>query len=209
MTSTVHHHLPRISRRAATGTTVSAGGTGETVSRAVTVTTHAPWFTALRFVTGFVFLWAFLDKLFGFGYSTPSAGSWINGGSPTKGFLSHVAVGPFASTFNDIAGKPWADWLFMIGLAGIGIAVILGVALRPAAVAGTVLLVLMWVAEWPLAKHTSAGVPSMSTNPIVDYHVVYAATLITIAYLGSRYRSFAGAKWLQVPYVQRHRGVLS
>jgi hypothetical protein len=49
----------------------------------------------------------------------------------------------------------------------------------------------------------------MSTNPIVDYHVVYAATLIAIAYLGTRYRSFAEDKWLQIPFVQRHRGVLS
>lgn len=30
---------------------------------------------------------------------------------PAKGFLSHVSVGPLASTFNDIAGATWADWL--------------------------------------------------------------------------------------------------
>ena len=42
----------------------------------------------LRIATGFIFLWAFLDKLFGLGYSTASAKSWIHGGSPTKGYLS-------------------------------------------------------------------------------------------------------------------------
>ena len=55
----------------------------------------ARWMAVLRLATGFIFLWAFLDKLFGLGYSTKSANAWIHGGSPTNGFLSHVAVGPF------------------------------------------------------------------------------------------------------------------
>ena len=47
-----------------------------------------------RVLLGFEFLWAFLDKTFGLGYATPSARAWINGGSPTKGFLgSGQAVG--------------------------------------------------------------------------------------------------------------------
>ena len=41
----------------------------------------------LRLALGVEFLWAFVDKLFGLGYSTPSARAWLNGGSPTKGFL--------------------------------------------------------------------------------------------------------------------------
>ena len=69
---------------------------------------------------GFTFFWAFLDKLFGLGYATPSERAWINGGSPTKGFLANSADGPFAGFYQDIAGAGWADWLFMIGLAGIG-----------------------------------------------------------------------------------------
>ena len=39
----------------------------------------------------------------------------------------------------------------------------------------------MWAAEWPLDKVTSAGEPSMSTNPIVDYHIIYALALIALA----------------------------
>lgn len=38
---------------------------------------------ALRLTTGFIFLWAFLDKLFGLGFSTPSERAWINGGKPS------------------------------------------------------------------------------------------------------------------------------
>ena len=73
---------------------------------------------ALRIALGFVFLWAFLDKTFGFGYATPSEKSWINGGSPTNGFLKSVEVGPFQSFFNSIAGTWWANILFMGGLLG-------------------------------------------------------------------------------------------
>ena len=44
----------------------------------------------LRIMFGFYFLWAFLDKTFGLGFSTPAERAWINGGSPTRGFLSGV-----------------------------------------------------------------------------------------------------------------------
>ena len=106
----------------------------------------------LRLALGFEFLWAFLDKTFGLGYSTPSAKSWINGGSPTKGFLSGANVGPFQGIFRWLAGVPGMDWLFMIGLLGVGLAFILGVAIRPAAVSGAVMLALMWAAVWVPAK---------------------------------------------------------
>src|ERR1700710_1998652 len=101
----------------------------------------------LRVVTGFVFLWAFLDKTFGLHYSTPSAKAWIHGGSPTKGFLKSVEIGPFQSLFHSIAGTWWANTLFMLGLLGVGVAVIAGVALRAAAVAGVILVAGMWLAE--------------------------------------------------------------
>lgn len=164
---------------------------------------------ALRIATGFVFLWAFLDKMFGLEYSTPSGdAAWINGGSPTQGFLSNVDVGPFADTFQDIAGKTWADWLFMLGLLGIGLAVMLGIGLRASAVAGTVMLALMWAAEWPLDKTTSAGEPSGSSNPIVDYHVIYALALIAVAatYAGDHFG--LGRWWARRPFVRRFHAVL-
>ena len=48
----------------------------------------------LRLDLGFLFFWAFIDKVFGLGYSTSVAKDWLNGGSPTKGFLGGVNVGP-------------------------------------------------------------------------------------------------------------------
>lgn len=166
------------------------------------------WLAALRVGVGSVFLWAFADKLFGFGYSTPSERAWLNGGSPTKGFLSNVDVGPFAGFFRDIAGNVVVDWLFMLGLLGIGAAVLSGVALRLAAASGTLLMALMWAAEWHPARFTGAGEATGSTNPLVEYHVVYALALIVVAvtYAGDRFG--LGRRWAQLPFVRRHASVL-
>lgn len=163
----------------------------------------------LRIATGFVFLWAFFDKLFGLGYSTPSERAWINGGSPTKGFLGSIEAGPFASTFRSIAGDWWVDWLFMVGLLAVGLAVMLGVGLRLAAVSGTVLVALMWIAEWHPARFTSAGEPTGSTNPLVDYHVIYALALIVIAVTAAGDRWGLGQAWRRLPIVRRHASTLS
>ena len=163
----------------------------------------------LRIATGFVFLWAFFDKLFGLGYSTPSERAWINGGSPTKGFLGSIEAGPFASTFRSIAGDWWVDWLFMVGLLAVGLAVMLGVGLRLAAVSGTVLVALMWIAEWHPARFTSAGEPTGSTNPLVDYHVIYALALIVIAVTAAGDRWGLGQAWRRLPIVRRHASALS
>ncbi|MGW3960578.1 hypothetical protein ACWED2_12210 [Amycolatopsis sp. NPDC005003] len=160
----------------------------------------------LRFATGFVFLWAFLDKMFGFGYATPAKGAWINGGSPTKGFLSGVHVGPFESMFHVWAGTWWANWLFMLGLAAVGIAVIAGIGLRLSAIAGGLMMLLMWAAEWPFALSTSTGEATHSTNPVIDYHIIYALVLIVLAAaaagntwgLGRRWAALVGDRtWLR------------
>ena len=173
------------------------------------ITERATKFLAVfRVVLGFEFLWAFLDKTFGFGYATPAERAWINGGSPTKGFLSRVAVGPFESTFHAWAGAAWADWLFMAGLLGIGIALIFGIGLRIAAVSGTLMMLGMWAAEWPLDKLTSAGEPSMSTNPIVDYHIIYALALIALAVTYAGHTWGLGRRWAKLPFVHRHRWLI-
>src|SRR5947209_9309536 len=96
---------------------------------------------AARLSVGWIFLWAFLDKLFGLGHETTSAQAWIHGGNPTLGFLKKGAEGPFADFYHSIAGATWANWLFMLGLAGIGIALIAGVAMRITAGAGALMLV--------------------------------------------------------------------
>jgi thiosulfate dehydrogenase (quinone) large subunit len=175
---------------------------------AMLTTSAARALAVLRISTGFVFLWAFVDKTFGWGYATPAARAWINGGSPTKGFLSGVDVGPFESFFHNIAGAAWADWLFMLGLLGIGVAFILGIGMRLAAGAAVAVLALMWAAEWPPDTTTSAGKPSMSTNPITDYHFVYAvgAIVLALTYAGNTWG--LGRWWSSLPVVQKNRWLI-
>ncbi|MFJ7023000.1 hypothetical protein ACIQUW_32035 [Streptomyces sp. NPDC101117] len=191
-------HLPSLRRNGA----VSASGAAS--SQAGVLTAGAYVFASARVLMGFVFLWAFLDKTFGFGYATASGKGWVEGGSPTEGFLGHVAVGPMESTFHSWAGAAWADWLFMLGLLGIGLALTVGVVLRLAAVAGSVMMALMWVAEWPPAKHLSDGSASMSTNPFADYHLVYAVVLIALAVVSAGDALGLGRWWARLPIVRDH-----
>ncbi|MFF4826401.1 hypothetical protein ACFY20_25895 [Streptomyces sp. NPDC001312] len=191
-------HLPAFRRdRTASASAASAQLDTHTAAQAYAL-------ASLRILTGFVFLWAFLDKVLGLGYATASGRGWIDGGSPTKGFLSSVAVGPMESTFHSWAGQTWADWLFMLGLLAIGVAVMTGVALRPAAVAGTAMMALMWIAEWPPAKHLSNGASSMSTNPFADYHLIYAVALVAVAAAGAGATWGLGRPWARLPIVRDH-----
>lgn len=178
------------------------------VPGAMLTSTAARALAVLRVGTGFVFLWPFLDKTFGLHYATPAANAWISGGSPTEGFLASVAVGPFQSAYHSIAGTWWADSLFMLGLLGIGLALIAGVGVRIAAISGVLMMAMMWFAEFPLAQSTSAGVPSGSNNPLVDFHMVYALVLIVLAtsYAGTTWG--LGRAWARLPFVHRHRWAL-
>jgi len=144
-----------------------------------------------RVSLGWVFLWAFLDKLFGLGHDTTSKAAWIHGGSPTEGFLAHGAVGPFTSFYHDIAGATWADYLFMIGLAAIGTALILGVGMRVAAGAGAVLLVMMWSVVLP-----------PDNNVFMDDHLIYALTLIILAALNAGRVFGLGGLWARTAIVR-------
>ncbi|MET9230111.1 DoxX family membrane protein [Lentzea sp. NPDC003310] len=163
--------------------------------------TGAVALAVLRLATGVLFLWAFVDKAFGLGYATKPENAWFAGGSPTRGFLSRVDVGPFDTVFRGIAGAWWADVLFMAGLLAIGVALVLGIGLRVAAAAGTVMMLLMWAAEWPPAQHTASGEATMSTNPVVDYHVVYALVLVAVAAAPSATWSLS-PWWTKLPLVR-------
>ncbi|MDT4986493.1 MAG: thiosulfate dehydrogenase (quinone) large subunit [Micromonosporaceae bacterium] len=146
----------------------------------------------VRLALGWIFLWAFLDKLFGLGHDTTSAKSWINGGSPTKGFLGSASAGPLRAFSHSIAGAGVVDVLFMAALLGIGVALMLGVGMRLAAGAGAVLTVLMWSVVLPPAN-----------NPFMDDHLIYAAVLIVLALLGAGNTLGWGRRWARLPLVQR------
>lgn len=164
---------------------------------------RGPILAITRIAVGLVFLWAFVDKLFGLSYATPAERAWIRGGSPTAGFLSGVDVGPFQAAFRALAGNPVADWLFMIGLLGIGVAVIIGVGMRISAVSGALMMLLMWAADWPPALINAAGEATHSTNPIVDYHLIYGLALLALAVTHAGRYWGAGRWWERVTGDQR------
>jgi len=126
-------------------------------------------FLGLRFVMSFIFLWAFFDKMFGLGFATTAEKAWIAGGSPTYGFLSFAAKGPFAELFKSLAGIAVVDWLFMLGLLFIGLALLFNKYMKLASIAGALMMLLMWLAVLP-----------PENNPIVDDHIVYALVLILL-----------------------------
>jgi len=166
------------------GTTTAPSAAAERAARFV--------LAGLRIGLGWIFLWAFVDKLFGLGHATPSANAWIHGGSPTAGFLGKAVSGPFEGFYHSIAGAAWADWLFMAGLLGIGIALLAGIGIRLAAVAGGLLLVLMWTAVLP-----------PETNPIIDDHLIYAGVLALLALTAAGDTLGLGRWWSRQPTVQR------
>lgn len=148
-------------------------------------------FAGIRLALGWIFLWAFLDKTFGLGYATPQARAWVEGGHPTAGFL-RSATGPFAGLYHSIAGATWADWLFMTGLLGIGVALLAGIGMRLAAVTGAILYVMMW----------SVALPP-TTNPLVDDHLVSAALLIGLMLINAGDTLGLGRWWARTGLVRR------
>ena len=178
-------------------TTVAEDGTAPLTTGARRV------LAVLRIAFGLTFLWAFVDKLLALGYSTGKApngtvdrfgaAAWIHGGSPTKGFLTFGATGPFKDFYHSIAGAAWADWLFMLGLLGIGLALTLGVGMRFAAVAGAVLYLLMWSVALPPA-----------TNPVIDDHILGAITVIALALVNAGDTWGLGRWWSKTEVVEQY-----
>ncbi len=172
--SVIHHQNRAARQNAAVTVSDPATGTsahGPLAARALAV---------LRIAFGLTFLWAFFDKLLALGFSTGrdattgvvdhfGDAAWIHGGSPTAGFLGHAADGPFQGFYNSIAGTPWADALFMLGLLGIGASLTFGLANRIGIVAGVAMYVLMWTVVLP-----------PETNPVLDDHILGALTLVVL-----------------------------
>ena len=118
--------------------------------------------------------------------------AWVGQNDVPYGFLNFATEGsPLHSFFVSLSG-PFADWLFMTGLLGIGAALILGIGMKIAAVSGAIMMVLMWTADLPLA-----------TNPFMDDHIVYALVLGALAAFGAGRYWGLGRRWEQLAIVER------
>ena len=177
----------------ATATPTSTPTTGGPAARALAV---------LRIAFGLTFLWAFVDKLLALGFSTGydetgkldrfGDAAWINGASPTEGFLKFGADGPFQGFYNSIAGAALVDWLFMLGLLGIGLAHTLGIATRLACAAGAVLDLMMWTVVLP-----------PENNPVLDDHILGAISLVVLALLNAGDTWGLGKRWAATKLVKQ------
>lgn len=168
--------------------------------------------TALRILLGWSFLWAFLDKMFGLGFSTCRAddsadidffcdAAMLKGGSPTYGFLEFATQGSHTGFLFDWMASPGPDQIgladigFMTALLLGGVALMLGIGVRIAAVGGAVLMLFMFLAAdvWP------------ENNPINSSHVIEMVAFLGIATVGpGRFalqgwfeRTFTGVGWVR------------
>jgi thiosulfate dehydrogenase [quinone] large subunit len=158
---------------------------------------------ALRIAFGLTFLWAFVDKLFALGFATGRAedgtvdrfgdAAWIHGGSPTLGFLKFGADGPFKGFYNSIAGAGWADWLFLLCLLGIGLALTFGFAMRIGTAAGALLYLMMWTVVLP-----------PENNPVLDDHILGLLTMIVLGLTLAGDTWGFGSMWARTKLVRRY-----
>jgi len=148
----------------------------------------------LRIAFGLTFLWAFIDKVFGLGYATPSGKGWIDGGDPTAGFLGKGTSGPLADFYQSLVGDFWVTPLFMIGLAGIGLALTFGIGMRIAAASGALLYLLMW----------SAALPP-ENNPVLDEHILGAITMVVLALFAAGDTWGFGRQWARIDIIRQHQ----
>jgi thiosulfate dehydrogenase [quinone] large subunit len=143
-------------------------------------------FAVVRILIGFTLLWSFIEKAF-ISVGSNADGtlpSWIDGGSPTAGFLGFATTGPFAPMYQAMAGQTWVDWGFMLALLLGGVALMLGLAMRIAGYGTALLYLLMWTAVLP-PEH----------NPIIDDHVIIAATLVGLVLVGAGDTLGLGSWW--------------
>lgn len=178
---------------------------------AVTTGSRLGWnsLSIARILVGFIFFWPFLDKLFALGYSTGrdketnivdyfGDKAWINGNHVTEGYLGS-STGPLADLFIGLGEQRWTDWAFMIGLAGIGLALMLGIGTKIGAWSGVAMLAMMYITHaWP-------GAVPAGSNPFLDQHIVYAVTGVGIVYVELQRQAIGlGGWWRKLPIVQKY-----
>lgn len=149
--------------------------------------------SVLRIAMGFIFFWAFLDKLFGLGFATTADKAWLTGASPTSGFLSHAVTGPLAGLYQALAGHPVVDWIYMISLLAMGLGLMLGVMVRLAGYGAIAFMIILW-----------SALLLPENNPIIDEHVIYALVLLWLTRTDTTQQFGLGKWWRSLPWVQQH-----
>ncbi|MHA2174100.1 MAG: hypothetical protein ACXABI_04690 [Candidatus Hodarchaeales archaeon] len=156
----------------------------------------------LRIAMGIIFIWPFFDKLLGLGFTTTPENAWINGGSPTRGFLSFAINknSPFASIYTDILAPNYqfVDLIFMAMLLIVGVSLITGVLVNVSSFAGIIFMVNLVLAEWYIYN------PGTQVhNPILDEHIIYIVILLFFILVSAGNSLGLGKRWSEVSFVRK------
>ena len=118
--------------------------------------------------------------------------SRIDGASPTFGFLNFGTSGPFAEVYQGVAGNLTIDVLFMAGLAGVGLALLLGIGVRIAGYAGALMYAMIYFAHL-LPEH----------HPFLDEHISGALIMIGLTMVPAGRTWGLGKWWARQKIVRR------
>ena len=154
--------------------------------------TNKVW-VVIRILLGFIFLWAAIDKIFGFGFNTPPEEAWMAGVSPTFGYLKFATYGPFAGMMQGMAGNPVVDVLLVGGQLMIGIALLLGIGVKVAGYSGALMMLLIYLSRFP-----------SEFNPLIDEHIIYGILLIGLTQVKVGKLFGLGQFWSQTEVVQKY-----
>lgn len=147
----------------------------------------------LRLGMGWIFFWAFLDKTFGLGFNTAAGKAWLDGVSPTFGFLKFATIGPLKEFYQGLAGNPVVDWLFMAGCLGIGLAFLLGVGIRIAACSGVLMYAFIYTAGFMPPVH----------NPFLDEHIMFPLLMVGLSAIRAGQWLGFGQWWVNTKLVKK------
>jgi thiosulfate dehydrogenase [quinone] large subunit len=151
----------------------------------------------MRIALGLVYLWAFVSQAFGITYTNQaqpppdapagtkatyewtfgydSSKGWITSGfdySPTEAYVQNNLHGPLAFIPQNLPTGV-DDFMWMVALAGLGIALTFGIFANVAGWGGFLMNILLWLSTFP-----------PSTNPLIDAeHVTFALAILLFMWL--------------------------
>jgi len=136
----------------------------------------------LRFLLGWFMFFAGIEKV-------------LNPEWTASGFLMTAKTFPsFYAWFASAGNSWWVDPLNAWGLTLVGVALLLGVAIRPAALAGFALMILYYFPH--------VDFPNVPHGFIVEEHIIYGAAFLLVAFLPAAKR-FGLSRALHYSFIGR------
>ena len=109
-----------------------------------------------------------LRILLGLVFLVPGIKDVITPGWSASGFLTNATSGPLVSFYQSLVGSPVVDVLVSWGLLLIGLALLLGVAVRFASASGIIMMFLFYLATFPPERN------------LIEEHIIYIAALFVL-----------------------------